>query len=193
MDLMNLDPASKSSLPTTSDQTSGSEYSFPGVPWYGALGSPPLGAAIRGHKPFLDTAQKPHIYMRGLFTMSVLGGKDSKFANALKSICKTTKPDNEFLFGPEVQKTLKQRMDAMKAFKKSTFKASDRRDDKQFFRGSPSAVYGSGMGRNQKPYNITPNRIHPQPQSHRGKWPANPNKPRVFKSFRQDKNIPNQK
>lgn len=78
--------------------------------------------------------------------------KNKGLGKLLNSVCKDSRPEGPLLFGPAVQKAITARAETMAALSKTASK-TDPGDHKKFFRQGPTSGYGSGSGKNTKPYN----------------------------------------
>ena len=79
--------------------------------------------------------------------------KSKGLGRLMNSVCKESKPEGTQLFGTAVQKAITERAETMLALSKTASKTDSSGDRKKFFRGGPTSGYGSGSGRNVRPYN----------------------------------------
>ena len=79
--------------------------------------------------------------------------KSKSLGRLMNSVCKESKPEGTQLFGTTVQKAITERAETMSALSKTAFKTDYSGDCKKFFWGGPTSGYGSGSGKNVRPYN----------------------------------------
>ena len=79
--------------------------------------------------------------------------KNKGLGKLLNSVCKDSRPEGSLLFGPAVQKAITERAETMAALSKTAAKTDPGGDHKKFFRQGPTSGYGSGSGKNVRPYN----------------------------------------
>ena len=79
--------------------------------------------------------------------------KSKGLGRLMNSVCKESKPEGTQLFGTAVQKAITERAETMSALSNTASKTDSSGDCKKFFRGAPTSGYGSGSGKNVRPYN----------------------------------------